>query len=151
MKIFRIVSLILITASVVITGAMSASDASNSNDTYPLPNNRVTFGDGCIGEADYPHPSKHKKGSFNVEARTSCSGKVVTLSIVVLRHAWGNLFHTVAYTKAPLSAFNEIKGNLGVDCKWKAKEPLTQYLFVITHGDNTKRFAVTGGKIFIPC
>lgn len=111
----------VIALSLILTIAPSTSSMA---EPPPLPEdlfnlgpleNLFKFGVRCEGKTDLPHISRHRPGTVNVQARTSCAGKGVEITTRLTRSYMG--------TKLSVTKSNQGTGrttiNASLKCIWK--------------------------------
>jgi len=82
-----------------------------------------SFGVKCEGQSDLPHISRHKPGTVNVQARTSCPGKGVEIT--------SRLTRTYRGRKISVTKSNQGTGqttlNVSMKCIWKKGTKKVRY------------------------
>ena len=73
----KVISTALISV-LILSHAVSSSSAANK-PTPRLPTKSASFGGGCYGATNDPHPSTHVPETINVTSETSCKGKHVSI------------------------------------------------------------------------
>ena len=88
-----------------------------------------SFGVKCEGQSDLPHISRHKPGTVNVQARTSCPGKGVEIT--------SRLTRTYRGRKISVTKSNQGTGqttlNVSMKCIWKKGTKKVRYEISSVH------------------
>lgn len=105
------------------------------------------FGIKCEGKSDLPHISRHRPGTVNVQARTTCAGRGVEITSRLTRTSNGEKF---SVTKS-----NEGKGqtsvNVSMVCVWKAGMKRIKYEVSSVHRLSDGRIGYTYNYDYLKC
>jgi hypothetical protein len=109
--------------------------------------NLFNFGVRCEGKTDLPHISRHRPGTVNVQARTSCAGKGVEITSRLTRILGGESFS--------VTRSNQGKGrttvNVSLLCVWKKGMKKIRYEISSVHRLSDGQIGYTFNYNYLKC
>ena len=102
---------------------------------------KISFGNSCDGQTDYPHESRHVPLTVNVEALTECPNQEVFITTTISRHGWWIFPETRSVSG---QGYQKVDVNVALPCKWKKGQPPILYVVKSFHRDSEGAKALTG-------